>query len=1180
MSNSQDPTGLKTTVLDLRAGATPSAAESQETLVLPGAGQDTPAQGTKVPVAYPEGTVLLDGSAPACPAADQTLIMPPEGSPVRGVAANPAATLLMDGSSPAKAAADQTFIMPPERNPEATLLMDGSSPVKPTADKTLIMSPERDQDATVKISPDSVGPTDSSAGGQTAGSAGAAAGAVSIPGYRILGELGRGGMGVVYKARQVGLNRTVALKMIIAGGHASPEQLLRFQAEAEAVGQLQHPNIVQVYDIGKHEGLPYFSLEFVDGKPLDKDLEAKPQPEQRAAELLETLARAMHYAHERGIIHRDLKPANVLLTKTGIPKISDFGLAKQLESDSSQTKTGTIMGTPSYMAPEQGRGEKQIGHLADVYALGSMLYELITGRPPFLAATALKTLMRLLNEEPVPPSRVQPGVSRDLETICMKCLQKDPARRYETAGVLAEDLRRFQNGEAILARRVSRAERAWRWCKRNPRMTALSGAVAVLLITVAVTLSLMALRMSHDRAAIAETRKQAEERWEQATAAVSAGGFRRARDLLLWSDPLLSTAPDLANVREKLDELRTQIAAFTEFRDLLDRVRYLGLFGEANTPKALEASHKLIALYNQIEKHAGPGRHGWPPLNSQQHQLLQEDIFDALLVSSMIERSVALASPDKMKLPGATRLAIDMLNRAETLLPPTKALFVWRGGYQEKLGDKEAMKAEFERGAQIEPTSAVDRFWHAFADYSRAEEALGKKDNKSAANSYRLAAIGFAKVIEVRPENFWAHFCWANCLPRLGDGYGAVVGYTNCIQIRPDVPWPYKNRGAIHFDLGERDLALADFDKAVGLSPEDATILALRGEYFARLKEFAHAKADFTASLKLQPSDMGTLRNRAVVSMLGKDLEESLADWQELAKRLPQNHEPHLRIAAIYLGRQALAPALAELEIALEKKPGDPNSLLARATTRRWQGQTEEALADINLVVNKLVPDRHDYLIERADLLRALGRDAEAIEDYQRCVTLQPKQTDGYLGLACVYERQGRLVLARECYERMIKADPTVPIVYLHRAEFLRNQGDYDAAIADCDLAAKIDTKSVLPELVRAGIMATRGNPVQAAKETEQLLERAPPHDGKVLYAAACALSLAAQAAQAQSDDQATVQSAQAYAKRAAEILADVAAGVCFHDFEYPAHNRMAWDPALAAIRDLPQVEKLLAGRK
>src|SRR5262249_27131431 len=262
---------------------------------------------------------------------------------------------------------------------------------------------------------------------------------------------------------------------------------------------------------------------FVDGVTLEKELAGKPQPERKAAQMIETLSRAMYYAHERGIIHRDLKPGNVLLTKGGAPKISDFGLAKQLESDSSKTRTGTIMGTPSYMAPEQGRGEKQVNHLADVYALGSMLYEMICGRPPFMAPTALQTLMRLLKEEPVPPSRLQPGVSPDLETICMKCLQKDPRLRYESAGALADDLRRYQAGEAILARPVGRAERGWGWCKRHPRIAFLYGVVAVLVVAVGVTLSIVGVRMARDRAAVAESRKQAEQHLEQATDAVASG---------------------------------------------------------------------------------------------------------------------------------------------------------------------------------------------------------------------------------------------------------------------------------------------------------------------------------------------------------------------------------------------------------------------------------------------------------------------------------------------------------------------------------------------------------------------------------------------------------------------------------------------------------------------------------
>ena len=262
----------------------------------------------------------------------------------------------------------------------------------------------------------------------------------NVPGYDILEELGRGGMGVVYKARHKKLNRLVALKMILAGSHAGAAELVRFQVEAEAIARLQHPNIVQVHEVGEHEGKPFFSLEFCGGGSLAQKLEGTPLPARSAAALVETLARAMQAAHDQSIIHRDLKPGNVLLQSVAsrvdtsltpdhwaqTPKITDFGLAKKLD-EAGQTQSGAVIGTPSYMAPEQARGDsREAGPAVDVYALGAILYELLTGRPPFKAATSLDTLWQVLNQEPVPPSRFQPGVAADLETICLKCLQKAP----------------------------------------------------------------------------------------------------------------------------------------------------------------------------------------------------------------------------------------------------------------------------------------------------------------------------------------------------------------------------------------------------------------------------------------------------------------------------------------------------------------------------------------------------------------------------------------------------------------------------------------------------------------------------------------------------------------------------------------------------------------------------------
>lgn len=340
-----------------------------------------------------------------------------------------------------------------------------------------------------------------------------------VPGYEILRELGRGGMGVVYKARQVKLQRVVALKMVLAGAHAGAEQLARFHTEAEAVAHLQHPHIVQIYEVGEHEGLPFFSLEFVDGPSLAERIGGKPQPVELAARMSQRLARAMAYAHQHGIIHRDLKPANVLLTAEGEPKVTDFGLAKRLESDASQTRSGTLMGTPNYMAPEQARGEvREVGPLADVYALGVILYEMLTGRTPFLGASILDTLHLVRTQEPVPPSRLQPKVPRDLETICLKCLEKDPAKRYSSAQMLADDLDRFLAGEPIQARPVSAPERLWRWCRRNQRVAALSAAVLLLLVSLAVGSTAFSVVVSRQAEQLRQQKAVAEKARDQARA--------------------------------------------------------------------------------------------------------------------------------------------------------------------------------------------------------------------------------------------------------------------------------------------------------------------------------------------------------------------------------------------------------------------------------------------------------------------------------------------------------------------------------------------------------------------------------------------------------------------------------------------------------------------------------------
>jgi WD40 repeat protein len=357
-----------------------------------------------------------------------------------------------------------------------------------------------------------------------------------VPGHELLGELGRGGMGVVYKARHVGLGRLVAVKMILAGGQAGEQDRQRFLGEARAAAGLRHPNIVAVHEVGEYEAgggacLPFFSLELVEGGTLAQRLRGEPQPPRAAAELVEVLAQAVQHAHDNGVVHRDLKPANVLLTADGSPKVGDFGLAKRLDGADGRTPTGAVLGTPSYMAPEQAGGvTRAVGPAADVYALGAILYEMLTGRPPFKSEQPIDTVLQVLRDDPVPPRRLVPSVPRDLETICLKCLRKEPARRYAGATALADDLRRFLDDRPIEARPAGRLERCGRWCRRHPAGAALVLALAVVLAAGAWA-ALAGVREANARSAASQAQAEearANEQAEKARAEKAEEGRKRA----------------------------------------------------------------------------------------------------------------------------------------------------------------------------------------------------------------------------------------------------------------------------------------------------------------------------------------------------------------------------------------------------------------------------------------------------------------------------------------------------------------------------------------------------------------------------------------------------------------------------------------------------------------------------
>jgi tetratricopeptide (TPR) repeat protein len=460
-------------------------------------------------------------------------------------------------------------------------------------------------------------------------------------------------MGVVYKARQIRLNRVVALKMILHGSHASQEELLRFKIEAEAVAQLQHPNIVQIHETGEHDGRPFFSLEFLEGGSLQQRLDGNPLEPAVAARLIATLAQAMDYAHRRGIVHRDIKPANVLLVEPAstslgscTPKITDFGLAKRLQDDQGQTGTEAVLGTPTYMAPEQAAGKtREVGPAADVYALGAVLYDLMTGRPPFRGNTVLDTLHMVQQVEPVPPVRLQPRCPLDLQTICLKCLEKDPQKRYGSAGALADDLECYLEGRPISARPTTWLERTWKWALRRPTAAALvvlSIAAPLLVVAVSVASAVEVsgknreLRQAKDE--LAQTndqletslreetalRKVAEEehgraekekekaRQEEKDAQDSfARAQKAAQKLLLVVRERLRNEPGTARLRRDLLEEAVQMCrAFTDSPSAtpasrLRAARAHALMGElqgdlGQTAQAEENDREALALYDRL----------------------------------------------------------------------------------------------------------------------------------------------------------------------------------------------------------------------------------------------------------------------------------------------------------------------------------------------------------------------------------------------------------------------------------------------------------------------------------------------------------------------------------------------------------------------------------------------------
>ncbi len=436
--------------------------------------------------------------------------------------------------------------------------------------------------------------------------------------YEIIDELGRGGMGVVYKAQELRLKRNVALKVILAGGHAGRVELARFQTEAEAVARLKHQNVVQIYEVGEHDGLPFLALEYCAGGCLEDRIDDAPLSLRESAELTATLSDAVEHAHQAGVIHRDIKPGNVLFDGDGTPKITDFGLAKQLGDDDSYTRTGSIMGSIGYMSPEQASGHtREVKAATDIYALGSVLYRLLAGRVPFEGSTDIETLHMVINAAPVPIRRLRPSCPSDLETICLKCLEKNPASRYARASELGADLRRFLNGEPIHARPATPLEQLINWARRNP----LPSVVAVFGVVMLTVLTGILAGMTYRNYRMMQTIQQREMRVQE------------LRGEILYLDELLTGSCFLASLTGEMQWEKRYRQHVPQLDSSLAEAIFLVPNARAELEQVGQANEQLIAVEGHAFELVREGRQSeaWELLNGEDYRKQKKAYWEGLV---------------------------------------------------------------------------------------------------------------------------------------------------------------------------------------------------------------------------------------------------------------------------------------------------------------------------------------------------------------------------------------------------------------------------------------------------------------------------------------------------------------------------------------------------------------------
>jgi tetratricopeptide (TPR) repeat protein len=903
---------------------------------------------------------------------------------------------------------------------------------------------------------------------------------LDVVGYEILGELGRGGMGVVYKARHQQLNRLVALKMVRAGTQARPDQLARFRFEAEAVARLRHAHIVQIYDIGEVSGLPFVSLELLEGGTLAGRLAGTPQPARPAAELVATLARAMHGAHQAGIMHRDLKPSNVLFDRDGTPKIADFGLAKRLEQKEGPTETGQIVGTPSYMAPEQARGQtRKVGPAADVYALGAILYEMLTGRPPFKAPTPLETARQVVEEEPVSPSRLQSKVPRDLETICLKCLAKEPPKRYADAAALAADLDRYLAGEPIRARRTPVWERGLKWARRRPTAATL---LALGVVAVVSAVAVVAEWSRRDLRQLATLRRESVDDLLKAWDALEQQDWNKGQSILSRRKARIEGESRLADLFARASELSAQIdrtladqARYRRFIELRDEAFYrdtefTGLDGPGNLKTTRDSARAALAVFAADDRYdaLAPGRRP-SALSPKEWATVAEDCYELLLV---LAEAVAQPRPEEDHRQQADE-GLRILDRAAKLRDPSRAYHLRRAACLKIGGDEEGADRERQEADRLPPASAFDHFLSG--------QAWSKRRKWAAAIEHFEAAL------RRQPDHFWTQCLLAIGYLQTQRPTEARLTLTFCLRSRPGLVWLYLLRG--------HAFAVEGQFKQIQAKLTPAAAKTLEAEAKAR---FADAEADFcgASDLPLNGEDRYTLLiNRGTVRLLQRQFPAAITDLEEAIKIRPGQFQAYATLAQVFQQQGQLGEAVALFNRAIDQKQDWAPLYRGRANVYLERKDPAQALRDMKEAIRREVPGSRVLAGDHtqcAELLYRSRRFEEALDACDAALAIVPDYAEAHLWrIRALLELKRFDEVIDSCDVCLATRKPSTDLYEL-RGLAREGRDDFFGAIEDYrqSLALRPGTARVLVRLGWAYLFANA--PKLALSDFEEALGRDP----------------------------------------------------------------------------------------